>query len=744
MKHYLGTGVYFDKGKTPVDTRLGNHSFAIGNGELSLSDTSGLELPRSRDDQREIECALVLDLGNSRTAGLILDDFRCPNDNQFTFHIVPLSLSDYFSKETSESIVSDSVLVAEDSPLSSSCLRTGETAVKLEKIVRNNPDSFRYQFSFTSPKLSFWDGTRIDTAGPVSFARRKEGMGEKVELDVPPLERSGRLVHRSDLIGEMVVELLEQAESQINHWAENWTQGDIRRGWRRVSTVALTYPTCWTDEERDRYIKAIQTKIDEVWVRPNGLKGVSVVKTVDEATAVLLAFATNESQRSSANPNQAATAWLQTIGGLSSVRHGNPLLRLLEATFAVIDIGGGTTDIAVETISVDPTAIAGAGGNGVSLDEDGGICVAGNVFLQNVLESVILPQLFGELNGLDERLNAGDSFKANLVRNRNQRRRYCRTHFASLALSLVLYEKGKNGKPATATERARRKKDFTEKSLLPMMQDILGDYPDIGDPQVAAKKLADALLENDLSNRLRQVAENTFRENVIDPFVQILESRPFLDKILCSGKPFEIPAVKALFDASVPEKFRDRITFMSECRLSPYWAERYAGKFDVKLMTVIGGCVAFLQNAEGVGAISSFPNIGVPERNGETTRWKLVPLSDLMGDNHQIRFSNDEETIGPNHSEYTFYADGTEYGLVRRQGIQCMPAQVGFYLKRNTKNDDPVQVTLRPEAGKLVIEPLDPRDEGKITLEMHLDSGESNWTETGRIDFDKPFVQAKA
>ena len=495
---FLGTGLFPDStGKGLVDARKGDFHFRVQNGRLVLNDATGensVRLPRVTPQFREIHCALVLDLGNSRTAGLVLDDFDCPQDHMVTFHIVPLQLTDYFDNSEDASIVSDSVLVAESRSKPVSCLCVGKTAAKLEKLARNDPDSFHQaQFAFAAPKLFFWSQERIDMSDPLVVVERSGK--EAVNLVDPADDVKKRLVKRCDLLGEMVVELIEQAETKINRWAESTDESNVREGWRRITKVALTYPACWTDAERDRYVATIQKTVDDVWVARHGLKGLEIIPSVDEATAVLLAYATIRTERTD------VFQWVQTVGGLSSDRRKSPGLTSVEATFAVLDIGGGTTDIAVETLVIGPSGM----GNVATITEDGGVCIAGNIFLRNVLEQVFFPSLFSVLDERGE--GVGSKIKAALKRNNNLKKKYCKKHFYDLALQLVLLDKNAM-RSGHSTKKSDGKSDkLTQEFIYPLIEDLSKEFPSewkgVGTSDDISKALASRLNNDTLKEALR-------------------------------------------------------------------------------------------------------------------------------------------------------------------------------------------------------------------------------------------------
>ena len=223
-----GTGVVCGPRGGLSDTRTGPGAIGVHDGHLEVQDRMPFRLRRLDET---IHCALVLDLGNSRTAGLIIDDFDYDaTSSRRDMHMVPLAVQSYQSGEagpygagTASGGVVPSLLVAEDlAEQTISCLRVGDTAEQMEKQARTlwKKKERLPRFSFVSPKLAFWDDSPIGELGVL----RRDGDHNTARIaDTVPDGHRRRLAKESDLIGEMVLELIEQAETQINRWAETTT-----------------------------------------------------------------------------------------------------------------------------------------------------------------------------------------------------------------------------------------------------------------------------------------------------------------------------------------------------------------------------------------------------------------------------------------------------------------------------------------------------------------------------------------
>lgn len=699
MNPYYGTGAVPGEGGGLADTREAPKGVWVGGGRLQEPEGSAFRLARGAP----VRCALVLDLGNSRTAGLILDDYQFDQTaSRRDMHIIPLEPVDYASgggRGAAGGGVMDSVLTAEDlgerisgyRPLS--FMRAGNLAWTLEKRVRGKtPTGERVRTSFASPKLTFWSEERIDGLRVVV-----RGTGEQVELGEATEEQRHRLERESDLVGEMVLELLEQAETQVNRWAEKKREEDlsVAEGPRRIDKVAVSYPASWTPAERKRYLGAIQRKLDGEWSRPLGLRRVEVVPTVDEATAVLLAYATNnvDSQGGGQADADAIRKWVEGIGGKRT--EGTDIW---SAEVGVIDIGGGTTDMAVIQMGIfcgrgDPVF-------SVKVEKAGGICVAGNEYLKRVAERVALPALWKTLRGKLDALAEG--VRNRLARDEVLLKRYCKDCFHGMALSIAMQDAASLGNSADDLA-ARLEKDF----------------PEISGIDFSRERFKEELLERGIGGnvpgRLKELAEEMFEGRVIAPFLESIRERT-PTKILLSGKPFELAAIRETFRELLPPGLLDRVSFMGEFEFSGYWKAMYKDQSDVKLLTAIGGATAFLvQN--GASRMPVWHRVDLRERGGGGLAWKFA--------------KGRQEDFAVGETEHMF--GGRQEGILKWNRDFPVPSQVGYV------------VTLREECGGKVrlrltedgeIEPATEADAAEATVTMKVDSGESNWVETGGLDLD--------
>lgn len=743
-RYFVGSGLFVPDGNgqdaIPIDSRDGEGQISLSDGQVAW-EQPGLRLPRRGG--MEIHCALVLDLGNSRSAGVILDDFDGDD-----FHVIPLELKGFGGVPGDDGGVFNSIITIEAPRHKSweriSCIRCGRRAEDLARKVHDQNAGGSYEYSFASPKLTFWDDDE-------QFQKRVGFVipaGEKMRV-APPKENTepaARFRSRSDLIGEMVVELLEQGESNANRWALAVEEGELeipnksrwRPGVRRITHIAMTYPTCWTRAEIIKYAEQVQRKINQEWVEKLGYRQVQVVPTIDEASAVALAYAMNEIEKQGMKPGgagDAAEKWVKATNGGRTESRGD-IWNDYVATIAVLDIGGGTSDLAVNKLRFHVGGSSVERPGELTVETENGICVAGNEFMRKILERILLPGVIKVLNEENEKAHWGDHLKAKLapLQALPLKKELCIYYFQKLALNYAMEESGKKELEKSCVEFVERVKQIipaitTENATLE--KEFLKEW---GEGREAAVKL-------------EIVARETFSDILVEPLKEVLrENGP--DLVLLAGKPFELEVIQNIILGEFPENVRKRFRPLGTYDLSPFWEERYRGvEFDVKLLTVIGGAIAFMKSGTGRKAPTpGFNDIRIPSPEGHGLLWKPCNLAEATRPNARLWISEGEEDCLDSQRRNQWSCEiSQEIGFVhRRKGLDSMPAQLGYRLefKPEYRNCGSIPVTLLVGEGETLA--LDSASAQKATLKLYVHSGESNWMETGAIRLDGKAVEVGA
>jgi hypothetical protein len=343
--------------------------------------------------ENAVQAMLSIDLGNSRTAMALIDHV---NESDFLpsgVHCdVPLNWerrvgSDRELKGPYASRIS--MVVPHDS--ATSFVRIGEHAVHNERVFRVK--SVIGTHSLSSPKRYFADN-RIprtdwkaaeygaqDAAGSVASGSVADFSGE---FPIALASRYGapdaKRLPRAAMLGGMVAELYEQAHRHANSEAFKLATNDERP--RFISHIHLTYPTTFTEDEKCRYRLQVDKAMRVFFTQKKGLADApfaEILCGIDEASAVLAHYA----QTALADSGGNAHAWLSSIGRRCMGGNG------YEARVAVIDIGGGTSDLAIANLT---QTVGNPNGVDVQLLFLDGVNKAGDDFLAEIAKSWFLPR----------------------------------------------------------------------------------------------------------------------------------------------------------------------------------------------------------------------------------------------------------------------------------------------------------------------------------------------------------------
>ncbi|MBX9701251.1 MAG: virulence factor SrfB, partial [Acetobacteraceae bacterium] len=372
-----------------------------------------------------ISVDLVLDIGNARTCGILVEDRRETQinlNNSYPLRLRDLgqpwrSYADPFESrvEFSRASFGKDALSRKSGRNNAfqwlSPVRVGPEAMRLAALARGNEGAT----GLSSPKRYLWDerptsqvwrwnGTGLDgvtTEPPVSGSLMllvsEDG---EVLRGVPRRRRGGSarspamraLFSRSSLMTFLLAELLLQAQSQING-VETRYGTKFAEVPRRLRRILLTMPPAMPLVEqgifRDRAEAAVRITWDMLEWTKAGLTAPPeprVVANLDEATATQLVFLfTEATERLRADPG--------TFFAISGrVREGygkEPSLRV-----ASIDIGGGTTDLMICTYATRE-------GEEIEPRQNfrEGFRLAGDEILQEIIQTIVVPQLEAALRG---------------------------------------------------------------------------------------------------------------------------------------------------------------------------------------------------------------------------------------------------------------------------------------------------------------------------------------------------------
>jgi hypothetical protein len=359
-----------------------------------------------------ISVDLVLDIGNSRTCGILIEDDRAGRmnlNNSYVLRPRDLSAPERIAAEPFESRVAFARASFGKDALSRrsgranafqwlSPVRVGPEAVRLAAEARGNEGAT----ALSSPKRYLWD-TR-----PINQVWRFNGVASDGTAEPPVsgafmafLAEDGEVVRasrgraqpamrarfsRSSLASLMLAELLLQALSQINAVETRYARSfpDVPRRLRRL---ILTMPPAMALAEQRIFRRRAEAAVKLAWDMlgwsapgPNVPPEPRVIANLDEATATQLVFLfTEAAQKLKGDPGA-----FFALSGRVRPGHGTaPCLRV-----ASIDIGGGTTDLMVATYRAEE-------GQEIVPRQNfrEGFRIAGDEVLQETIQSVVVPQL---------------------------------------------------------------------------------------------------------------------------------------------------------------------------------------------------------------------------------------------------------------------------------------------------------------------------------------------------------------
>lgn len=555
---------------------------------VRLSNTVG-----EHDALSPVEVDLVLDVGNSRTCGILIE--RMPGEGKLDpARSYPLEIRDLSRPEfTYAGLLESRVEFSEFQMLADSSLRRARRAggFMWPSPVRIGPEALRLVASdlgteavsgLSSPKRYLWDESPVlqdwrfhnhgdpnnlpraarsamrflNSAGDVISRVRTE---ERARLRKPgktPTDPTGRpRFSRSSLYGFMLAEIIAHALVQVNDPAgrARRPQSDLPR---RLDRIILTLPTATSIQEQAIIRSRAKGAMELIWSMM-GMSGTEstvsrqpdIAEEWDEASCTQLVYLYSEiTQKFDGHIDR----FLKLKGRPRSRQPGlapEPSLRL-----ACIDVGGGTTDLMVTTYFGQENRVLHPH---QTFRE--GFRVAGDELVQRVIASIILPGLEAAItaaggvhaNNMMRELFSGDigGQDQQIVQ---KRRQFALRVLQPLALDLL-------GKCENAEE--------FDAMTLPVAE-VLGIKTVTDDPSAGGDafqriptelidyleaparahgargfRIADSVLHCD-RQQVDAIARETFQK-VLGNLAEVLDHLG-VDTILMTGRPSRLPAVRSI------------------------------------------------------------------------------------------------------------------------------------------------------------------------------------------------------
>ncbi|HOB60811.1 MAG TPA: virulence factor SrfB [Candidatus Competibacteraceae bacterium] len=637
---------------------------------------------------RPVEVDLVLDIGNSRTCGMLMEssgDDPVDMNDSYRLEMRDLSRPEQVYDEPFPSRIEFVRGGFGDEKLSR---RSGRASAFLWPTVTRvgfEAQALSYfshgtegNTGLSSPKRYLWDtdprhhawrfnagpDSTVGDSGPVTtgpFVGHLREDGEELAPGDPPAVTA--LFSRGALMSFFVAEVLLQAFVQANSPARRYER-NYSDAPRRIRRMILTLPTAMPLAERKLFTRRVNTAVRLTW-RALGLDESQAPEPFlqwDEATGTQIVFLYNEIKH---NFQGDAALFFQVFGRVRDGYGELPCVRL-----ASIDIGGGTTDLIITTYQLE-------GGTAVKPTQEfrEGFNIAGDDVLCGLIERNVLPALLdairqsGAANGeeLMARLlgaNRGDQAE----RDRTLRRQFANQVALPLALELLhRYE---------TTDLSAGNEAVTLR-----LADV---YPAGSGPheQVTAFLEEAVHAAGGQGFKLAEVAFSTTMlaldttvRRILGQVLSDLCEVVYLydcDYLLISGRPCRLPAVRAAILAKLPAP-PDRIVSLHTYRVGDWYPFRaVSGRLtDPKTTAAVGAMVCALSEGQlykfnlrsrELGMKSTARFVGVLEQTGRLKKENVL-FANLELEDHKTRLPE---------ATFDFYAP--VFLGFRQLGVERWPA----------------------------------------------------------------------
>jgi len=533
----------------------------------------------TRESVAPVEVELVLDVGNSRTCGILIERFpgetRLDLARSFPLEVRDLSRPEFHYSGLFDSRVEFSEHRMGDERFAS---RSGRrNAFLWPSIVRVGPEALRLvageegtetASGLSSPKRYLWDDTPVQQDWRFHHHADPNNLPKSLRAAMRHLNEAGDVLEqvkadeaarlrprgktplnpairprfaRSSLFGFMLAEIIAHALIQVNAPASRARRPQSELP-RRLDRIILTLPTATTAQEQAIIRSKAKGALALVWTMMGLKDGESSISRMpelivewDEASCTQLVYLYSElTQKFDGRINR----FLKLKG---RERRGEPSLRL-----ACIDIGGGTTDLMVTTYT-------GEAGRVLHPEQNfrEGFRVAGDELMQRVIATVILPGIQRAIEGAGGRF-VGEKLRelfAGDIGGLDQQSVQKRRQFALRVLMPV----------AVAILKACETAGEFEPLTLPVADVLPLAGEEAAVPEALVAYIEDAALGLGAEGFRLADVELTFSREDVDAaarevFQQVLSNMAEVihhlgvDVVLLTGRPSRLPAVRSIFE----------------------------------------------------------------------------------------------------------------------------------------------------------------------------------------------------
>ena len=666
----------------------------------------------SEGKRTPIDVDLVLDIGNSRTCGLLIQSF--PNDSSVDLNrSLVLELRDLGNpvlsyKEPFESQVE--LVHAEFGPEHLAAKSQRSRGFFWPSLVRLGPEAARYRSEaegteavtgLSSPKRYLWDTDPVKQAwqfrgmqsrlaqplierrlnrfvnerGDVIEQLREDQRTMRLKVNKDEFEGAEQLRYsRSSFFTMMLLEIIAQALLKIN--SPDARQRDMERDApRRLRSIVLTIPSATPVQEQRIIRSRAEAAVKLYWSlmgwgeETPGVPRRPIIHTgFDEASAVHLVYLYGEITQKLGG---SISTLLDVIG---KPRRGKPpppsemngaggdeagaagAADTLDGSLRIasVDVGGGTTDLMITTYyQYDDRALVPV----QNFRE--GFRRAGDDLVKLVVERAILPAIEAHLKS-EGALNAHELLKSRFDNSpqmseadKHLRRQFVQRYLKPVALGILAECEGA-GREASPSDRA-----FASFFGDPERQ-FAGDHPILRYLQgyIASHtnvelKLAEVIVPISIAT-VEDCVRSTFAsvfDNIADAIFKF-----DADVVLLTGRPSCLPSLISQFreTQAVPA---DRVIAMRDLRVGNWYpfrefAQNVIG--DPKTTAAVGGMLCSLAS----GQLTNFTLLTDRLQMTSTARFVGEMRQDGVIEDQKLYFSDvdlDEDEPTPMEADVTFY-----------------------------------------------------------------------------------------
>ncbi|QQO55920.1 MAG: virulence factor SrfB [Thiohalocapsa sp. PB-PSB1] len=618
---------------------------------------------------RSVPVDMVLDVGNSRTCGILIEQHAKEGDvlgRRYELVLRDLSRPERVCGEPFESRVELAQVTfgkehwahksgRADAFLWPTIARIGPEAARLAGRRRGTEGAT----GISSPKRYLWDEERFDngwrfnnayvrseiepmaTAAPLCNLINETG---SALYELPEAERMPVFMPhytRSAMMMFMLAEVLTQALGQINSPAQRlrMPNADLPR---HLRTLILTVPPSMPIQEREIFAERMQQAMGVVWKAfgwhpeddpvdgDGGSSAFPPFPTIevrwDEATCCQAVYLFTEIQNTFAGRPEELFRHGQAARRRDAERDGCLML-------ATVDIGGGTTDLVINEYRLEGGQV---GGKRIIVPRQrfrDGFKVAGDDILLEIINQSIVPALqlalaaagVADPTSLLSRMIGSDPLD---VQESVQRQQLALQVLYPAGLSVQRayegYDPIADPQPRTASLRDLVAESSTDMPTAPVLNWVADNVKAAADAALPAFDLLDVPVLLDLA-RLHRLFQDDRLELVraVKSLCEIVHLYD-CDVLLLTGRPSRLPGVRNLFQTLLPLP-PDRILTMHDYRTGAWYPFNRRGRIDDPKSTAAVGAMLcllgqgrlpnFFLRANALHAYSTIRYLGPLDRN---------------------------------------------------------------------------------------------------------------------------------